>query len=151
MVRLKRAYEPAAASDGYRVLVERLWPRGLRKEDARFDEWLKDVAPSDGLRKWFGHDPHRFERFGERYKRELRTETAQMLLDALARRAARKTVTLVYSSHDEEHNNAVLLAQELERRLPRAAATQRAKKRIGRQHPAAGRVGPSPRGSIRAR
>jgi len=120
MIQLKRAYEPAAASDGYRVLVERLWPRGLRKAEAHLDEWLKDVAPSDELRRWFGHEPSRFREFRERYKRELRSDAARATLAELARRAARQTVTLVYSAHDERHNNAVVLAWELERRIARS-------------------------------
>lgn len=119
MIHLKRAYEPAEAADGYRVLVERLWPRGKRKADAHIDEWLKDVAPSHELRRWFGHEPSRFSEFCERYKRELRAEPARTALSGLANRAARGTVTLVYSTHDEAHNNAVVLACELERRLAR--------------------------------
>jgi uncharacterized protein YeaO (DUF488 family) len=118
MVRLKRAYEPSSRADGYRVLVERLWPRGLKKQDAHFDAWLKDVAPSDALRKWFGHDPSRFGEFRERYRKELRAEPAQDALDARARRADKATVTLVYAAHDETHNSAVVLAKELERRHP---------------------------------
>jgi uncharacterized protein YeaO (DUF488 family) len=122
MIQLKRAYEPAVPGDGYRVLVDRLWPRGLRKADAQLDEWLKDVAPSPELRRWFGHEPSRFREFRERYKRELRSEAAQAALVELARRAARQTVTLVYSAHDERHNNAVVLARELERRVSRSRA-----------------------------
>ena len=120
MIQVKRAYEPAAPSDGYRVLVERLWPRGLRKADAHIDEWRKDVAPSDELRRWFGHEPSRFREFRERYQRELRSEAARAALAELARRAARQMVTLVYSAHDELHNSAVVLARELERRLARS-------------------------------
>jgi len=119
MIHLKRAYEPAVAGDGYRVLVDRLWPRGLRKVDAHVDEWLKDVAPSHELRRWFGHESSRFSEFCERYKRELRAEPARTALSGLANRAARGTVTLVYSAHDEAHNNAVVLACELKRRLAR--------------------------------
>lgn len=122
MIHLKRAYEPAAAADGYRVLVERLWPRGLRKVNAHIDEWLKDVAPSHALRRWFGHEPSRFSEFRERYRRELRTEPARTVLTALANRAARGTVTLIYSAHDEAHNNAVVLGREIERRLARRRA-----------------------------
>ncbi len=128
MVRLKRAYEPESPSDGYRVLVERLWPRGVRKEDAHLDEWLKAIAPSDALRKWFGHDPSRWHEFQERYQRELHAKAAEELLDRLARRAKRGTVTLVYSAHDQDHNNAVVLAHELQRRLGRAKATTRARR-----------------------
>lgn len=126
MIRLKRAYEPRSGSDGHRVLVERLWPRGLRKEDAHLDAWLKDLAPTAGLRRWFGHDPRRFQEFSERYERELSAEPAQALLDSLARRAMRQTVTLVYAAHDEDHNNAVVLANELERRLVRLRRARRA-------------------------
>jgi uncharacterized protein YeaO (DUF488 family) len=120
-IRLKRAYEAPSASDGQRVLVERLWPRGLRKDDAHIDEWLKDVAPSNELRRWFGHEPSRFAEFRERYLRELRTEPARTALAELVRRASRGTITLIYSAHDEVHNNAVVLARELERRLRRPA------------------------------
>lgn len=119
MIRLKRAYEAPSRSDGRRVLVERLWPRGLRKADAHLDEWLKDVAPSDELRRWFGHEPTRFSEFRSRYRRELHSEPARTALRELARLAARGTVTLVYSARDEVHNNAVVLAQELDRRLAR--------------------------------
>lgn len=113
MLRLKRAYEAPAKGDGHRVLVDRLWPRGLRKEEAQIDEWLKELAPSDALRKWFGHDPDRFAEFRERYARELEQPEARALLDALAHRAARGRVTLVYAAHDEEHNNAVVLADAI--------------------------------------
>lgn len=119
MIRVKRAYEAAEREDGYRVLVERLWPRGLRKTDAHIEEWLKDVAPSDALRRWFGHEPSRFAAFRERYKQELRSEPARTALAELARRAARGTVTLVYSARDEDHNNAVVLARLLEQRIAR--------------------------------
>ena len=134
MIKLKRAYEPVADDDGYRVLVERLWPRGLRKDDAHFDAWLKDVAPSDALRKWFGHDPDRFTEFRERYKRELRNSSAQDALDELTRRAARQRVTLVYSAHDEEHNNAIILADELRHRLRGPARARRHSKRVAHAH-----------------
>jgi uncharacterized protein YeaO (DUF488 family) len=117
MVRLKRAYEPLAPDDGRRVLVERLWPRGLRKEQAHLDEWLKDVAPSTALRKWFHHDPSRWAEFEERYARELASEPARAALDELVQEVASETVTLVYSSHDQEHNNAVALKRMIDRRL----------------------------------
>ena len=122
MIRSKRAYEPPSRSDGYRVLVERLWPRGLRKADAHLDEWLKDIAPSHELRRWFGHEPSRFTEFRERYRHELHAEPARTALAELARRAARGTVTLVYAAHDEVHNNAVVLEQELRRRIARSRA-----------------------------
>jgi len=124
MVKLKRAYEPAAPADGERVLVERLWPRGLRKEQAHFDLWSKDVSPSDSLRKWFHHDPDRWDEFRRRYARELESERARAALDELVRSAASGTVTLVYSAHDEKHNNAVVLEKMIERRLSRGDDTR---------------------------
>jgi uncharacterized protein YeaO (DUF488 family) len=120
MVRIKRAYEPARPADGHRVLVDRLWPRGVSKEQAHLDEWLKEIAPSDALRKWFGHDPRRWVEFRERYLRELDRPDADALLEGLVRRASRGTVTLVYAAHDELHNDAVVLAEELGRRLARS-------------------------------
>jgi uncharacterized protein YeaO (DUF488 family) len=125
VIRLKRAREPAARGDGDRVLVDRLWPRGLRKADARINEWLKDVAPSHELRRWFGHDPERFAEFRERYRRELCAEPARTALAELRRRAAGGTVTLVYAARDDQHNNAVVLAQELSRRRGRPAGHAR--------------------------
>ncbi len=122
MVKLKRAYEPAARSDGHRVLVERLWPRGVRKQDLALDAWEKRVAPSTELRKWFAHDPERWAEFKHRYREELKDEAAAQALRELAQRAADGTVTLVYSSHDSEHNNAVALKAELERRAQRIHA-----------------------------
>jgi uncharacterized protein YeaO (DUF488 family) len=119
MVRIKRAYESARPADGYRVLIDRLWPRGLRKEQAKLDEWLKEIAPSDALRKWFGHDPRRWAEFRQRYRRELDTPAADALLDGLVRRAGHGTVTLIYSAHDELHNDAVVLAEELALRMTR--------------------------------
>lgn len=117
MVRTKRAYEPAAASDGYRVLVDRLWPRGVKKEALRVDLWAKDVAPSPSLRRWFGHDPGRFREFSERYRAELRADPARALLAELVRRAGRGPVTLVYGARDEEHNGAVVLRDAIEEAL----------------------------------
>jgi uncharacterized protein YeaO (DUF488 family) len=109
MVRTKRAYERASRSDGYRVLVDRLWPRGIRKESLPLHLWAKDVAPSPELRQWFGHDPARFPSFARRYEAELRSPEARAVLDDLTRRAAHGTVTLVYGARDEEHNGAVVL------------------------------------------
>jgi uncharacterized protein YeaO (DUF488 family) len=114
MVRLKRAYEPAGPHDGYRVLVERLWPRGVRKLDLRLDAWLKDVAPSDGLRRWFGHDPARFGEFAARYRRELKRSPAAEALADLVRRASTGTVMLIYAARDETYNGAVVLREEIE-------------------------------------
>jgi uncharacterized protein YeaO (DUF488 family) len=117
-VRLKRAYEPAAPSDGYRVLIDRLWPRGISRRQARLDDWQKELAPSPELRRWFGHEPRRFEEFRRRYTDELRDQRPR--LTALRRRARQGTLTLVYSAHDTEHNDAVVLAEVLRRGLPKA-------------------------------
>jgi uncharacterized protein YeaO (DUF488 family) len=117
MIRTKRAYDAPARADGHRVLVDRLWPRGLKKADARVTEWLKELAPSNDLRKWFGHDPDRFPEFRARYQKELSNPAARALLRALARQARGKTVTLVYAAHDQQHNNATVLAGLLKRRL----------------------------------
>ncbi len=114
MVRIKRAYEGASPHDGYRVLVDRLWPRGIRKEALRVDLWAKDLAPSTPLRRWFGHDPARFREFARRYHTELRAGPARALLAELTRRAARGAVTLVYGARDEEHNGAVVLRDAIE-------------------------------------
>jgi uncharacterized protein YeaO (DUF488 family) len=116
-VRLKRAYEPAASADGYRVLIDRLWPRGVSRERAKLDGWEKDLPPSTGLRQWFGHDPSRFEEFRRRYIEELSGQRAR--LTVLRRRARDGTLTLVYSAHDTEHNDAVVLAEVLRRGLPK--------------------------------
>ena len=106
-VRLKRAYESPSANDGTRVLVDRLWPRGVAKPDAAVDVWLKDLAPSTALRKWFGHDPARWPEFRKRYAEELRQHPE--LFDQLRELARAGPVTLVYSAHDELHNDAVVL------------------------------------------
>jgi len=125
MVKLKRAYEPASRADGYRVLVERLWPRGIRKEELALDEWRKEVAPSGELRKWFGHDPGRWREFKVRYLKELKETAASEQLRALSDRAAARTLTLVFSSHDAEHNNAVVLKGQIERLVRRRAGPRR--------------------------
>jgi uncharacterized protein YeaO (DUF488 family) len=117
-IRLKRAYEPASPEDGYRVLIDRLWPRGLSRQEAKLDDWEKELPPSTGLRRWFGHDPRRFEEFRRRYIEELRDERPR--LTALRRRAREGTLTLVYSARDTDHNDAVLLAEVLKRGLPKA-------------------------------
>jgi uncharacterized protein YeaO (DUF488 family) len=110
-VRTKRAYEPAERADGYRILIDRLWPRGVSKGEAHLDEWAKDLAPSPELRRWFGHDPARFDEFRRRYRDELAAHEGE--LDALRRRARSGTVTLVYGARDTEHNGAVVLAELL--------------------------------------
>ncbi len=116
MIQLKRVYEPASRSDGKRFLVERLWPRGVKKTSLALDGWLKDVAPSPELRKWFGHDPKKWTDFQRRYRAELDShpEACKPMLEA----ARRGTVTLLFSSHDTEHNNAVVLREYLESKLP---------------------------------
>jgi uncharacterized protein YeaO (DUF488 family) len=114
MLRLKRVYDAPSAADGERVLVERLWPRGLTKARARVDLWLKDVAPSPALRKWFAHDPARWDEFRRRYRKELRGRNEAVEL--LRRKARKATVTLVYAAKDEEHNGAVALKAFIERR-----------------------------------
>jgi uncharacterized protein YeaO (DUF488 family) len=118
-VRLQRAYEDPSPDEGYRVLVDRVWPRGRSREALRLDEWARDLGPSDELRHWFGHDPTRWGEFRDRYRRELAAPPQATLLDALADRARSATVTLVYGARDEEHNQARVIAEELDRRLPR--------------------------------
>lgn len=118
-IHIKRAYEPATRADGYRILVDRLWPRGVTKEQLRLDAWHKELAPSDALRRWFAHDPERWEEFAGRYHEELGSTTASAVLDGVAGRAGKGTVTLVYGARDEQHNNAVVLREEIGRRLRR--------------------------------
>jgi uncharacterized protein YeaO (DUF488 family) len=111
-IAVKRVYEPAAKTDGYRVLVDRLWPRGIKKEDAALDVWAKDLAPSTALREWFGHDPARWEGFRHRYASEL--DSRASFWKPLAVQAERHRVTLVYGARDEEHNQAVALKMYLD-------------------------------------
>ncbi len=130
MIKTKRAYEPSSRQDGARFLVERLWPRGITKAKLQVEAWLKDAGPSTELRKWFNHDPEKWHEFRTRYRRELdsRPEAWQPLVAA----ARRGPVTLVYSSHDEEHNNAVALQEYLESRMqaaPRTLAADRPARR----------------------
>ena len=113
MVKLKRVYEPPSRADGRRVLVERLWPRGLTRADADIAEWLRDLAPSDALRRWYGHDPAKWPEFRRRYRAELRTPERRRLLEALAEHARRGTVTLVFAARDEERNSARVVCEEL--------------------------------------
>lgn len=108
-VALKRAYEEPAASDGTRVLVERLWPRGISKEHAHIALWLKDVAPSNELRKWFNHDPQKFEEFRRRYENELQSEAAQEALTRLREIAKQGQLTLIFAARDTEHSSAAIL------------------------------------------
>lgn len=124
MVRTKRAYEPAATADGYRVLVDRLWPRGVTKEAAHLDQWAREVAPSPGLRVWFGHDPRRFAEFAERYRLELTKSPAREAFMALLQHAVHGRLTLVYGARDELHNSAVVLKREIEEALGYGAAAR---------------------------
>ncbi|HEY8055620.1 MAG TPA: DUF488 domain-containing protein [Terriglobales bacterium] len=120
MIQLKRAYDAPTAGDGRRILVERLWPRGVKKTDLPLDAWMKEVAPSTELRQWFSHEVARWPEFQKRYEAELRAHATAVkpLLEAAA---AKGTLTLIYSSHDEEHNNAVVLKHYLEAKLKRKA------------------------------
>ncbi len=111
-IRLKRAYEPSDDQDGARLLVERLWPRGLTKEKARIDEWFKDVAPSQELRRWYGHEPEKWEVFRRRYLDELRGNPEAV--DRLRRRLKEGPVTFVFAAKDEERNSALVLKKFLE-------------------------------------
>jgi uncharacterized protein YeaO (DUF488 family) len=107
ILHIKRAYDAPAAEDGQRILVDRLWPRGLSKEKAHLDHWAKEVAPSDALRHWFGHDPDKWDEFRSRYHAELRANDAAVA--ALRAQIGGKPATLLYAAHDTEHNNAVVL------------------------------------------
>jgi uncharacterized protein YeaO (DUF488 family) len=114
MVRIKRAYVPSEPNDGFRVLVDRLWPRGVTKAQAAVDLWAREIAPSTALRKWFAHDPARFGEFAVRYRHELGKDEARGTLQELARRVAHGPVTLVYGARDEVHNGAVVLQDVLQ-------------------------------------
>ena len=115
-VRLKRVYEKPARADGFRVLVDRLWPRGLKKEAAHLDVWLRDVAPSTELRKWYGHEPAKWPEFRRRYRAELRAHSAA--LDDLRMRAAHEPVTLLYAGRDSDISHAVVLKELLTPKAP---------------------------------
>ena len=117
MVVRKRVYEPYDSSDGYRVLVDRLWPRGLSKEKARIDAWLKEVSPSTELRKWYEHDPEKWPAFQKRFREELKSPEAKAALEDLVKRAKRGRVTLLYSSNSGDISNAAVLESLLNKRL----------------------------------
>lgn len=112
---IRRAYDEPTRNDGYRVLVDRVWPRGIAKDEAGIDEWSRELAPSTELRRWFGHDPDRWAEFRDRYRQELAGRADQT--DRLLRRAGQGRVTLVYGARDKAHNNAVVLREYLEERL----------------------------------
>jgi uncharacterized protein YeaO (DUF488 family) len=111
MLKIKRVYDPASPEDGKRILIDRLWPRGLKKEEVRIDEWLKEIAPSDELRKWFSHDPSKYQEFKKRYTKEL--EQKRELVEQIRNLAKKGTVTLLFSAKDTEHNNATALKELL--------------------------------------
>jgi uncharacterized protein YeaO (DUF488 family) len=127
VLQLKRAYEAKAPSDGRRILVDRLWPRGLSKSRLAIDDWMKELAPSSELRRWFAHDPKKWPEFQRRYKLELRTHSE--LIDRLVSLARRGRVTLVFGARDEAHNDAVVLGAVVRRRMTRAISTGRARRR----------------------
>ena len=115
-IQIKRIYDESSSSDGIRILVDRVWPRGLSKERAGLTEWQRDLAPSTALRKWFGHDPRKWEDFRRRYRAELRRPAQARMLHQLAERGRRNTITLLYGAADQEHNQAVVLKELLENR-----------------------------------
>lgn len=125
LIHVKRVYEEPEENDGARILVDRLWPRGLKKEAARLDDWMRDVAPSDGLRRWFGHDPARWAVFQSRYCAELdgKPEVWQRILE----RACKGPITLLYAATDPLHNNALALRRYLERRAKRGGRSRPSK------------------------
>ena len=148
MIQIKRTYEPPARGDGRRILVERLWPRGMKKQALAADAWMKDVAPSTELRKWFDHREERWEEFRRRYRGELRANPGNWkpILEA----DSRGSVTLLYSAHDTQHNSAVVLASYLSGR--KSTATDRKKRRVGRQESTSSksRANPVKRGRLRS-
>ncbi|HLW57282.1 MAG TPA: DUF488 family protein [Bacteriovoracaceae bacterium] len=117
MIKIKRAYEEAKKSDGYRVLVDRLWPRGIKKEELDFDEWAKELSPSKELRQFFSHDKEKWRDFSSRFKKELKSKDAKDKILFLAKQAKKKNVTLIYSAKDEEYNNAVVLQKIIEEEM----------------------------------
>ena len=111
MIRIKRMYDPPAAEDGIRILVDRLWPRGIKREAAQIEEWMKEIAPSDALRRWFAHRTGRWEEFSHRYRQELSQPPRQECLARLIALAKSDTVTLLFSARDPDHNQAVVLRE----------------------------------------
>lgn len=111
MVKIKRIYDPASPDDGKRIYIDRLWPRGMKKEEVKIDEWLKEISPSGTLRKWFGHDPSKYEEFKRRYMKEL--EKHSEILERIKKEAKKEPVTLLFSAKDVEHNNATVMEELL--------------------------------------
>ncbi len=114
-VTVRRVYDPPGSHEGLRVLVDRLWPRGVSKEALKYDIWEKSIAPTPELRKWFGHAPQRWDSFREKYRKELKTAEVQERLKAILEQADKRNITLLYGARDAEHNHALILADELER------------------------------------
>ena len=112
MLMIKRIYDPWSRDDGKRILVDRLWARGIKKDEAKIDEWLKDIAPSDALRKWYSHDPDKWTEFREKYRKELRNK--KDIVDRLRNDAKKGRITLVFSAKDRDRNNAVALKEMIE-------------------------------------
>lgn len=111
MIKIKRIYDDPSKNDGYRILIDRIWPRGVSKEDAELDDWNKDIAPSDKLRKWFDHDPEKFDEFAKKYREELDDKKED--LTEIRKKAEKQTVTLLYGAKDTKHNQAVVLQNVL--------------------------------------
>ena len=111
MIKKKRIYDPASPDDGKRIYIDRLWPRGMKKENVKIDEWLKEISPSDSLRKWFGHDPAKYAEFKRRYTKEL--ERHSETLERIRKEGKKETVTLLFSAKDVEHNNATVMKEIL--------------------------------------
>ena len=111
MIEIKRIYDPASADDGKRIYIDRLWPRGMKKENVKIDEWLKEISPSDSLRKWFGHDPSKYAEFKRRYTKEL--EKHSEILERIRKEGKKETVTLLFSAKDVKHNNATVMKEIL--------------------------------------
>jgi uncharacterized protein YeaO (DUF488 family) len=114
MVKIKRVYDEVSPDDGERILVDRLWPRGIRKDEAKIDEWIKDIAPGNELRKWFAHDPSKWREFKKRYAEELKGQSNR--IELLIKKAKRGNITLIFSARDTEHNNAVVLSELISKR-----------------------------------
>lgn len=112
-VDIRRVYDPQNKGEGLRVLIDRLWPRGVRKDDLQYDLWEKEIAPTPALRKWFGHSPERWEAFGDKYRKELDSPRARERLEAIAKEAGKRKITLLYGARDPEHNHALILADVL--------------------------------------
>lgn len=113
MVKIKRVYDPLSSEDGIRILIDRLWPRGIKKEEAKIDEWMKEIAPTTDLRKWFSHDPAKWPEFRKRYITELKNKSE--LFERLRSEAKKGTITLLFAAKDAEHSNAVILKEVIEK------------------------------------